>query len=71
MRSFHSHGKIFFYARCAARSIARAPAVDMEMQLEMQMEMQMEQKMYMDLERGNGGDGAFADAHNGGWPLKA
>ena len=43
----------------------------MEMQLEMQMEMQMEQKMYMDLERGNGGDGAFADARDGGWPLKA
>ena len=71
MRSFHSHGKIFFYARCAARSIARAPAVDMEMQLEMQMEMQMEQEMYMDLERENGGDGAFADAHDGGWSLKA
>lgn len=31
----------------------------------------MEQEMYMDLERENGGDGAFADAHDGGWSLKA
>lgn len=51
------------------RCIARPFAVDMN--VEMQMEMQMEQKMYMDLERGNGGDGAFADARDGGWPLKA